>query len=154
MKKVYILALAVIVVAVLIAFVSYFSVQETITLFNQTDITSEQTNQDILSATKFIIDYNFRSAGNYTVQKLVFKDDQSAGNYMTFLTNLTSTLTSNRTAISFGEYEGSIFDTLNLDSGRINGFGIFLKKGDTLVFVFGEEKEPLIKVTEWFIKHY
>jgi hypothetical protein len=142
-------------IAIVIVVSAYFLMQkETIVFDSETDFTSSQTNPDVLSSKDYIINYSSGSTKKYTIQSLIFKDSASAESYADSFMNITSSLTADRTSMEVDEFKGYLFNTLHIDSGRVTGVGLLLRRETTLLYAFGGEKDPLIKVTKWFIERY
>ena len=156
MRKALLLA---IILVILIITISYLSIpKENITLDKEDDITLNLTNPvnpDFVSVKNYIINYKIgENDWKYNIQKVVFKDAASARNYSDFYMYSSRSIISNTDSLKIGNFEGYLFNTHNIESGRIDGYGLVLVEGENNLYGFGTEKEPLIKVTEWFIEEY
>jgi hypothetical protein len=156
MRKAVLLAL--ILIIIIIALLYFLMPRGPITLDRENDITLSLTNpasSDFLSAKNYIINYRSEDTNwKYNIQKVVFEDAASARNYSDFYMIANRKIISNKESLKIGDFEGYLFNTHNIESGRIDGYGLVLVEGENNLYGFGAEKETLIEVTEWFIEEY
>ena len=147
----YLILSIVILVVIIVAF--NFIPRENITIENEVETTLDQTVSE-LSAKSYDIIYNYDGGSEkYFIQEAIFKDSDSARKFTeTFIEDL-SNYTTNRESLTIGDFEGYSFVTLSLES-KESGFGLLIRKGDSMIYGSGIDKNNLIKVTEWFINRY
>lgn len=144
----YLILSIVILVVIIVAF--NFIPKENITIENEVETTLDQTVSEI-SAKSYDIVYNYDGGSEkYLIQKVIFKDNDSAKKFIESFIEDLSNYTTDRESLMVGSFEGYLFVTLSLEKTE-SGFGLLISKGDSIIFGSGINKDNLIKVTEWFI---